>query len=145
MAVTIDIGEVDNIHPKNKQEVGKRLALVALAKVYERLVVYSGPEYDSFAIEDGNVRVKFKAPPPSKELPGGLEAKGGELKGFLIAGDDKKLVPAKAKIDGQTVVVWSESVAKPVAVRYAWEANPACNLYNKEGLPAAPFRTDNWP
>jgi sialate O-acetylesterase len=156
MAVTIDIGETKNIHPRNKQDVGRRLALVALAKVYGRSVVHSGPVYDSFAVEDGKVRVKFK------DVQGGLVASnlqaatgptattgptagGAELTGFLIADDDKKFVPALAKIDGDTVVVWSESVPKPAAVRYAWEADPRATLHNKDGLPAAPFRTDDWP
>jgi sialate O-acetylesterase len=144
MAVTIDIGDSKNIHPTNKQDVGKRLALVALAKVYGQKVVCSGPFYASMAVDGAKVRVKFK------ELAGGLVAKGAgdakadELTGFVIAGEDKKFVPAQAKIDGDSVVVWSEAVAKPVAVRYAWEADPKVNLYNKEGLPAAPFRTDDW-
>jgi sialate O-acetylesterase len=150
MAVTIDIGDTKDIHPKNKQDVGKRLALVALAKVYGQKVVCAGPMYGSMAVEGAKVRVKFK------ELGGGLvakaaaeanapaDAKAGEVLGFMVAGEDKKFVPAQAKIDGDSVVVWSEAVAKPVAVRYAWEADPKVNLYNKEGLPAAPFRTDDW-
>ena len=138
MAVAIDIGDAKNIHPKNKQDVGRRLALIALAKTYGQKVVYSGPVYDKFTIEDGKVRIQFK------EIAGGLEVKGDELKGFTIAGEDKRFVPAQAKIDNGAVVVWSGLVPKPAAVRYGWEANPTCNLYNKEGLPAAPFRTDDW-
>jgi len=139
MAVIIDIGEGDNIHPKNKQDVGKRLALAALAIAYGRDIPYSGPMYDSMKIEGDKVRLTFR------HVNGGLVAKGGVLKGFAIAGDDRKFVWADAKIDGDTVVVHSDKVAKPKAVRYAWADNPECNLYNKAGLPASPFRTDDWP
>jgi sialate O-acetylesterase len=89
--------------------------------------------------EGGSIRLKFK------EVNGGLVAKGGALRGFEIAGEDRKFVPAEARIDGNTVVVQSARVSKPVAVRYAWEDNPECSLYNKAGLPASPFRTDDWP
>jgi len=142
MAVTIDIGESKNIHPRNKQDVGKRLALAAQAVAYgDKKIVYSGPMYDSMKVEDGKVRVKFQS------IGGGLAAKGdGPLKGFAIAGEDKTFVWADAKIDGDSVVVSSDKVAKPVAVRYAWGACPeGVNLFNKEGLPASPFRTDTWP
>jgi sialate O-acetylesterase len=138
MAVIIDIGEEKDIHPKNKQDVGKRLALAAEAIAYGKDLEFSGPVYDSFAVEGNAVRIKFKH-------AAGLEAKGGgELKGFAIAGDDKKWVWAQAKIDGESVVVSSDKVQKPVAVRYAWADNPECNLYNKAALPASPFRTDDW-
>ncbi len=90
-------------------------------------------------VEDGKVRVTFQ------HTGGGLEAKGEKLTGFSIAGEDKVFVWADAKIDGKTVVVSSDKVAKPLAVRYAWADNPECNLYNKEGIPASPFRTDDWP
>ena len=140
MAVIIDIGESDDIHPKNKQDVGKRLALWALAGTYGKDIVYSGPIYKSMKIEDGKVILSFD------HVDGGLVAKDGEeLKGFAIAGADKKFVWADAKIDGDKVVVSSEKIAEPVAVRYAWADNPVCNLYNAEGLPASPFRTDDWP
>lgn len=140
MAVAIDIGEGDNIHPKNKQDVGLRLALWALAKTYGQDLVYSGPLYKSMAVEGEKIRVQFA------ETGGGLEARGGPLKQFAIAGEDKKFVWAEAVIDGAAVVVSSPQVPKPVAVRYAWANNPVgCNLANKEGLPAAPFRTDTWP
>jgi len=139
MAVAIDIGEANDIHPRNKQDVGKRLALAALAIAYGQKVVYSGPIYRSMRIEGDKIRLFFD------HVGSGLVAKGGELKGFAIAGEDRKFVWAKAKIEGNTVVVWSEQVPKPVAVRYAWADNPECNLYNKEGLPASPFRTDDWP
>ncbi len=139
MAVTIDIGNADDIHPKNKQDVGKRLALNALNSVYGKTdVVPCGPLYKSSVVEEGKIRISFD------QVDGGLEAKGGALKGFAIAGNDKKWVWANAAIDGETVVVSSPSVANPVAVRYAWQANPRCNLYNKAGLPASPFRTDTW-
>ncbi len=139
MAVTIDIGEANDIHPKNKQDVGRRLALAALAIAYGKDIVYSGPLYDSHKIEGNKVRIFFT------HVDGGLVARGGELKGFAIAGPDRKFVWAKAAIDGDTVVVWSDQVPNPVAVRYGWADNPECTLYNKAGLPASPFRTDDWP
>jgi len=140
MAVTIDIGDPNDIHPRNKQEVGRRLALIARAKVYGEKVEYSGPLYKGMRIEDGKIRIFFD------HVDGGLVAKGGgERMGFAIAGPDRKFVWARAKIEGDTVVVWSPEVPNPVAVRYAWADNPICNLYNKAGLPASPFRTDDWP
>jgi len=139
MAVTIDIGEANNIHPLNKQEVGKRLALAALATVYGKKIVYSGPVYSGMKIEGNKIRIKFN------HTGSGLIAKDSDrLMGFVIAGEDQKFVKAQAKIENDTVVVWSDEIEKPVAVRYAWAGNPVCNLYNKEGLPASPFRTDNW-
>ncbi len=139
MATIIDIGEGADIHPKNKQDVGKRLALSALKTVYGKDVEDSGPMYDSMSIDANKVRLKFT------HIGGGLVAKGEKLTGFAIAGEDKKWVWADAKIDGDTVVVSSPEVEKPVAVRYAWANNPDCNLYNKADLPAVPFRTDDWP
>jgi sialate O-acetylesterase len=140
MAVIIDIGEADDIHPKNKQDVGKRLALWALAKTYGKDLVYSGPIYKSMKVDDGKIILNFD------HVGEGLIAKGDEqLKGFAIAGSDRKFVWADAKIDGDTVVVSSDKVPEPAAVRYAWADNPVCNLYNKEDLPASPFRTDDWP
>jgi sialate O-acetylesterase len=138
MAVAIDIGEKE-IHPKNKQDVGKRLALWALAKTYGKNIVYSGPIYKSMKVDGNKIVLAFD------DVGGGLVAKGDSLKGFAIAGADKKFVWADAKIEGNTVVVSSDKVDVPVAVRYAWAINPVCNLYNKEGLPATPFRTDTWP
>jgi sialate O-acetylesterase len=138
MAVTIDIGEKD-IHPKNKQDVGKRLALWALAKTYGKNIVYSGPIYRLMEVQENKAVLHFE------NIGGGLMAKGDSLKGFAIAGADRKFVWADANIEGNTVVVSSDKVNVPVAVRYAWEKNPVCNLYNKEGLPATPFRTDTWP
>ena len=138
-AVIIDIGDAKDIHPKNKQDVGRRLALWALAKDYGKDIVYYGPQYKSMAVEGGKIVLKFD------HVGGGLVAKGGALEGFAIAGEDKAFVWADAKIVGDTVEVSCPKVAKPVAVRYAWADNPICNLYNKEGIPASPFRTDQWP
>lgn len=139
-AITIDIGDANDIHPKNKQEVGRRLALVALARTYKKDVPFAGPTYESMTVEGDRVRLKFK------HTYGGLVAKGGEpLKGFAVAGEDKKWHWAECKIDGPDgVVVRSNKVSKPVAVRYAWANNPVCNLYNRADLPAVPFRTDDW-
>jgi sialate O-acetylesterase len=136
MAVTIDIGEAASIHPLNKADVGKRLALTALATVYGKPIAYQGPTYAGMSVEGEKARIKYT------HLGGGLVAKGGPLKGFSICGEDKVFVWADAAIDGETVVVSSPQVAKPIAVRYAWANNPECNLYNNADLPAAPFRTD---
>ena len=139
-AVIIDIGDATNIHPKDKQNVGKRLALCALAKTYGKKVVYSGPMYKSMEAKGQQVVLHFD------HVGGGLVAKGGTpLTGFAVAGDDKKFVWADAQIVGDTIVVCSPKVARPSAVRYAWADNPVCNLYNREDLPANPFRTDTWP
>jgi sialate O-acetylesterase len=140
MATIIDIGEAKDIHPKNKQDVGKRLALWALARTYEKKLVYSGPIYKSMKADGNKVVLEFD------HVGGGLVGLDDEpLKGFAIAGADRKFVWADAGIEGGTVVVSSESISEPVAVRYGWADNPVCNLYNKEALPASPFRTDNWP
>ena len=138
MAITIDVGEAEDIHPKNKQDVGKRLALWALGTTYGKQIVYSGPLYRCHRKGEGEIVVEFD------HVGGGLVAKGEKLKGFAIAGADKEFVSADAKIVGQTVVVSSTEVAHPVAVRYAWASNPDCNLYNDADLPASPFRTDDW-
>ena len=136
MAVTIDIGDPKDVHPHNKQDVGDRLARIALANVHKRKLEFSGPMYDSMKVQGGAVRLNFT------HLGGGLVAKGGPLKWFTVAGADGKFVPADAKIVGKTVVVSSADVVAPVAVRYAWDSYPeGCNLYNTDGLPAAPFRT----
>ncbi|MBN1783245.1 9-O-acetylesterase [bacterium] len=139
MAVAIDIGEAEHIHPGNKREVGRRLALIARARVYGEDVVYSGPLLQGMRKEDGQIRLTFQ------HTGTGLIAKGGELKGFAIAGADRKFVWADARIEGNTVVVFNPGIPDPVSVRYGWANNPACSLYNREGLPASPFRTDNWP
>jgi sialate O-acetylesterase len=141
MAVTTDIATVGNIHPPNKQDVGLRLALWALGTTYGKSdLVYSGPLYESMAVEDNKIRVKFK------HAGGGLSAHGDKPPShFTIAGDDQKFVPATAQIDGETIVVSSPDVAKPVAVRFGWEDTAEPNLFNKAGLPASPFRTDSFP
>jgi sialate O-acetylesterase len=137
MAVTIDIGDEKNVHPVNKQDVGARLARIALACVYGRPLEYSGPQFESVSTEGAALRLKFS------HLGGGLLAKGGALKTFEIAGADGKYVPAEAHIDGDAIRVASPNVPAPVAARYAWSSYPeGCNLYNAAGLPAAPFRTD---
>ncbi|TWT79439.1 hypothetical protein CA13_08400 [Planctomycetes bacterium CA13] len=136
MAITVDIGEPTNIHPKNKQEVGRRLSLWALGDVYGNEVeATSGPLPTGHQIRGSNVILSFS------HTNGGLKAKGGDLKGFEIVGEDNKWVAADARIEGSKVSVSSPSVAKPIAVRYAWAPNPDCNLYNGAGLPASPFRT----
>jgi len=140
MAVIIDIGEAKDIHPKNKQDVGKRLALWALGTTYGRNLVQSGPLYESMEIKGNKIVLSFD------HAGKGLVAQdGAPLKGFAIAGADRQFVWAKAEIEGDTVVVSSEKVSKPVAVRYAWADNPICNLSNEAALPASPFRTDDWP
>lgn len=148
MAVIIDMGDAEQIHPTNKLDVGNRLALVARDKVYGEKVVSSGPLYKSMKVDGNKIIITFD------EVNKGLIAgnfspdktdTGTDLKGFGIASSDGKFVWANATINGNTVVVWSDQVASPAAVRYDWADNPPGNLYNKDGLPAAPFRTDNWP
>jgi sialate O-acetylesterase len=137
LAVTVDLGEAKDVHYRKKREVGQRLALIALAKDYGRKVEWSGPLYESMKVEGRAIRLRFSH-------ADGLAAKGGgPLKRFLIAGDDLEFVPAEARIDGHDVLVSSPSVARPVAVRYAWQVNPeGCNLVNAAGLPASPFTTE---
>ncbi|MDH7911701.1 sialate O-acetylesterase [Winogradskyella sp. SYSU M77433] len=140
MAVTIDIGEWNDIHPLNKKDVGKRLALAAKKIAYkDSEVVYSGPILKSYEVQENEIILEFE------NTGSGLMAKGGELKEFAIAGADKKFVWAKAEIKGDKVIVTNPSITNPVAVRYAWADNPdEANLYNKEELPASPFKTDKW-
>lgn len=140
MAVAIDIGEAADIHPRNKQDVGLRLALGALGVAYDQDIVYSGPTYESMVVEGKRIRISFD------HVGTGLAAReDARLTGFAIAGSDSNFVWANAEIEGDRIIVWSDAVDAPVAVRYGWAANPDCNLYNKEGLPASPFRTDDWP
>jgi sialate O-acetylesterase len=139
MAVTIDAGDAGNIHPRDKQTVGHRLALIAQAKDYNQKVTYSGPIYRSMEVEAGQIRLHFD------HVDSGLISKDGPLTGFAIAGEDRKFYWAEVSIEGQSIVVRSDKVPNPVAVRYAWDQDPACNLYNWAGLPATPFRTDEWP
>jgi sialate O-acetylesterase len=151
-AVIIDIGEGPDIHPKNKDDVGNRLALAGLKIAYGKDIVYSGPTYDSMSVNGNQVKIKFKniggglviGAAPAIRLDQPAAKPLDKLVGFAIAGADKNFVWANAKIEGDSVVVWADGVSKPVAVRYAWANNPECNLYNKEGLPASPFRTDDW-
>jgi sialate O-acetylesterase len=136
MAVTTDVGDATDIHPRQKQPVGARLALAARALAYGDKVEYSGPEYDTLAVKGNKAIVTFK------HVGGGLVAKDGDLKGFEIAGDDGKFVAAKAVIEEDTVVVTSDQVSQPVQVRYGWTNTPDVNLWNKAGLPASPFQSD---
>jgi sialate O-acetylesterase len=141
MAVAIDLGEWNDIHPLNKKDVAKRLALAARKTAYnENDLVASGPVFQSMKINGKKAELTFS------NVGSGLAAKGGDkLKQFAVAGANKKFVWAKAKIKGNKVIVWSPEIKNPVAVRYAWADNPeGANLYNKEGLPASPFRTDDW-
>ena len=140
-AVIIDIGEANDIHPRNKQDVGLRLALSALKVAYNQNVVYSGPVYKSMQKADNKLVLTFD------NIGSGLHVKDkyGYLKAFAIAGEDQKFVWAKAYVEGNNVIVYHPDIKNPVAVRYAWGNNPDdANLYNKEGLPASPFRTDSW-
>ncbi|NQV30341.1 MAG: 9-O-acetylesterase, partial [Candidatus Marinimicrobia bacterium] len=141
MAVTIDIGDERDIHPKNKQEVGRRLALLALNQVYgQQDVAATGPLFKTFKKKWGKIRVRF-----DKATTTLATSDGREPVGFTIAGEDRVFHRAEAKIIRQEVVVWSKEVKRPVAVRYAWAANPDCNLTHLSGLPASPFKTDDWP
>jgi len=160
MAVLIDTGESKDIHPQSKDIAGERLARIALAQTYGKAIPFSGPVYEAMKIEGDRIRLSFG------HLEGGLVAKevpatydvmrrtgqtaplvrnrpDSQLEGFAICGADKQWVWADAKIDGDTVLVWSDQVAAPIAVRYGWAENPTCNLYNAAGLPASPFRTDH--
>ena len=139
MAVAIDLGDAKDIHPKNKQEVGRRLSLLARALTYGENILYSGPIYESYRIEGKSIRISFK------NVHGGLKTPNNEsIKGFAIAGTDHRFKWADARIEGNDVIVSCESIENPIAVRYGWAANPNCNLYNNSNLPASPFRTDDW-
>jgi len=140
MAVTTDIGELKNIHPLNKQEVGRRLALWALANTYgQKDLVYSGPLYRTMEVEQGKIRLQF-------DHAQGLKSRDGQpLNWFTIAGEDQQFKPATATIQGESVIVHSDEVKSPVAVRFGWSDVAQPNLVNGAGLPASPFRTDDWP
>lgn len=138
LAVTIDIGNPDDIHPRNKQDVGRRLALVALAEDYDKDVDHSGPVFEDVEFENGKAHIEFD---DAKQLV----VKGEKLEGFIIAGQDRNFVPAQARIEGDKVVVWADEVKEPASVRYGWANSPICNLFDESGLPAVPFRTDDWP
>jgi sialate O-acetylesterase len=139
MAVITDVGDPRDIHPQQKGPVGARLALAARALAYKEKITYSGPMYDSMQVEGNKVIVSFK------HLGQGLEARDGELRGFAVAGKDRKFYNAQARIAGDKVEVWSDKVPAPVAARYGWANCPVVNLWNKDGLPASPFRTDDFP
>jgi len=140
MASAIDAGEWNDIHPLDKLTVAKRLALAAYRVAYGEDIIASGPIYRDMVKEGNRIRIRFMEP------TGGLVSVGGEpLRHFAVAGPDRRFVWAEAKIEGDTVVVWNDGIDDPVAVRYAWADNPeGANLYNRAGLPASPFRTDDW-
>ena len=162
MAVLVDLGEEQDIHFRNKKDVGARLASVALAGTYGRAVPHEGPVYRSTVAEGGRLRLRF-APAAgglvAKPLPDTYQPKStyagskplirygpeSELQGFAVCGEDRRWKWARAKIEGDSVVAWSDEVPAPKYVRYAWADNPTCNLYNRAGFPAAPFRTDEFP
>ena len=138
MVVITDVGDEADIHPRKKQPVGSRLALAARRLAYgDKDLVAFGPEYEKMKVDGDKVTLSFK------DVGGGLLAKDGPLKGFEVAGEDRKYVVADAKIEGDTVVVSSAKVSNPVAVRFGWANYPVVNLWNKEGLPATPFQTDD--
>jgi sialate O-acetylesterase len=139
IAVITDVGDPKDIHPTKKEPVGARLARAARGITYGEKLVYTGPTYKSMKVKDDHAIVRFQGD------GGGLEARDGDLKGFAIAGEDKKFVWAKAEIEGDQVVLSNPAVPKPVAVRYGWADCPVVNLWNKAGLPASPFRTDDFP
>ena len=138
LAVTVDTGDADNIHPKNKVPVGDRLAYCALAETYGEKIPCQGPTYSSTKRLNGALKLSFT------HTDGELVAKGGKPGEFSVAGKDQKWHWANAKVEGDAVIVSSPEVPDPVAARYAWQANPMATLYNKDGLPAVPFRTDDW-
>jgi len=138
MAVTLDIGNPENIHPANKQEVGRRLALWALAKDYQKKLIYSGPMYKSMEIKDNEIIISFQY------AENGLWSEDEKLKNFIIAGEDRNFKEADARIEGDKLVVSHPDIAHPVAVRYTWSNTAEASLFNKEGLPASTFRTDDW-
>jgi sialate O-acetylesterase len=153
MAVTIDIGAIHNIHPPDKADVGHRLALLARSIAYGENVICTGPLYDSMKVEGNKIRISFKSTsigagltigkPPWTD-PKAPPLSTAQLQGFTIAGEDQKWMEAQAVIDGTSIIVSNAGISKPAAVRYAWGDSPTCNLYNKDGLPASPFRTDDW-
>jgi sialate O-acetylesterase len=138
MVVTTDNGDSLDIHPRNKELVGKRLSLWALHNQYgKKDILVSGPLYTSMKIEGNKIRLHF-------DYNIGLQAKDGPLTEFTIAGPDQNFLPARAVIEGNSILVWNDNISDPKAVRFAWRNLPRPNLYNKAGLPASPFRTDSW-
>ena len=139
VVISDHVDNVKDIHPQFKKPVGERLANVALAETYGKNgIIYKNPLYQSMKVEKGKIRLQFH------NVPTGLISRGGEPTEFLIAGEDQKFYPAKAKIDGNSVVVSAKEVKTPVAVRFAWKNESIGNLFSKEGLPVSSFRTDNW-
>lgn len=140
-AVITDLGEAHDIHPKNKQDVAKRLARLALADLYDQDIVARSPRFQEMSKNGNKIVLSFK------EVGSSLDTVDVETPlGFTIAGEDRHFVPAKATIIApHQVAVWSEAIDLPLAVRYAWADNPLCNMQNQEGLPLTPFRTDDWP
>jgi hypothetical protein len=144
MAVIVDVGNPNDVHPTDKQTVGKRLAMWALGDIYGQAgVATCGPTPASHDVRGGEMVITFKHADGGLTIKANTNAKADELQGFTIAGEDGKFVPAKAKIEGDKVIVSAPGVSKPTAVRYAWQDNPACNLYNGQGIPASPFRTND--
>jgi sialate O-acetylesterase len=139
LAVITDFGDKDDIHPARKEPVGERLALLAREMVHREKIVANGPTYRRMRVRKDRVILDFD------HARSGLEARGGSLRGFTLSGEDGTFLPARAEIDGRQVIVSSPLVSKPVAVRYGWADYPIVNLFNREGLPASPFRTDNFP
>lgn len=139
LVVSIDLGDEHEIHPRKKQPIGERLTLSALAIAYGQKIPHSGPIYHSMTIRGNEAVLNFQ------HVEQGLEARGGPLLGFTIAGEDRKFHNAAARIEADKVIVWSDAVREPKAVRYGWAKNPIANLWNKDGLPASPFRTDDFP
>lgn len=139
LAVTLDNVDPDQLHPKNKRTVGDRLAAVALRQVYGRDAIPVAPSYDSMTIAGGTIRLRFR------NVGEGLVSRSGDqLKGFSVAGSDRRFIAAEARLEGNEVIVSSEDVSEPVAVRYAWVNAPTVSLYDRTGMPVAPFRTDDW-
>jgi sialate O-acetylesterase len=139
LAVAIDVGDANDIHPKDKKEVGERLAFCALANHYGKKIIFSGPTFASIEQLPGALKLHFQ------NTNSGLVVKGDKLGEFAVAGEDRKWYWADAKIEGDTIIVSSAKVPEPKAARYAWQSNPVATLFNGAGLPAVPFRTDDWP
>jgi sialate O-acetylesterase len=151
MATIIDVGDPDEVHCKDKLDIGVRLSLVARHLVYGEDIVYTGPTYDSMKVKGNRISITFKNTGGGLTIgtapwtpSGRIQPVSSELKGFAIAGPDRNWHWAQARINGDQVIVSCDQATNPVAVRYGWADNPPCNLYNKEKLPAAPFRTDDW-
>jgi sialate O-acetylesterase len=139
MAVSIDVGDRYDIHPHNKQPIGERLALQAEHMAYHEKLIYSGPTFDRLGTNGNSLTISFKNTGSGLVLKNTLQDSG-----FFIAGDDHVFHPADARISGTSIILSSPLIKKPVVVRYAWDSDPNVTLFNKKGLPAAPFRTDNW-